>query len=107
MPASNLEQLAEEELQPLSNLAREVVNREGSKGVNVATLWRWTMRGCKGIKLESLMCGGVRMSSKPALSRFFAKLTALANGETAPIVSTKGRERAIREANEALDRAGI
>lgn len=94
-------------LRPLSHLARKIPNRRGSDGINVATLWRWSQSGARGIRLTTTMVGGIRMASESDIAQFFAATTAAANGEAAPIVSTKGRERAIREANEALDRAGI
>lgn len=92
---------------PLSLLAREVVNREGRRGINVSTLWRWIQRGVKGQRLESLMVGGIRMSTREALSRFFVATTAAANGEAIPIHTDRQRERAIQHAKNVLEAAGI
>jgi hypothetical protein len=41
---------------------------------HVATVWRWAMRGVRGVQLESLLCGGVRYTSEEAVARFIALL---------------------------------
>jgi Protein of unknown function (DUF1580) len=92
---------------PVAVLAREVTNREGRRGVNVSTFWRWMLRGVKGVRLESIMVGGIRMSSREALARFFIATTAAANGESAPAVTTIQRQRQIEQAERELAKAGI
>ncbi|MCE9555997.1 MAG: DUF1580 domain-containing protein [Planctomycetes bacterium] len=94
---------------PLSKIARQVPNRQGGKGINVATVWRWANRGCKGIKLEVVQIGGIQMSSADALARFFNRLTAAANGESAPAPAPTSRQRAkaIDAAERELAKAGI
>ena len=97
-----------EQLLPLSFLAREIPNRRGRKGIDPATCWRWAMRGCKGVRLESVMCGGIRMTSREALARFFKRLTDATNGEAKlPVSTSKQRQRAIDKAKRELDAAGI
>ena len=92
---------------PLALLSREVTNRDGDRGINVSTMFRWIQRGVKGVRLETVMIGGIRMSSREALARFFQATTRAANGE-APAVSTpKQRERAIAEAAAELQASGI
>jgi hypothetical protein len=50
--------------------------------VSKSTAHRWRLRGCRGVKLETLMVGGVRHTSREALSRFFDRVTAASNGES-------------------------
>jgi hypothetical protein len=64
---------------PLSLAARETPNRQGERGVNVATVWRWSLRGIRGCKLETILIGGQRMTSREALQRFFVATTAAAD----------------------------
>jgi hypothetical protein len=90
------------QLRPLSHLARNIPNRRGGNGINVATLWRWSQAGVKGIKLRCTMVGGIKMASEADVAAFFAALTAQANGEPAPIRTTRQREAAIRAAKKEL-----
>ena len=75
----------------------------GSAGVNTSTIFRWVRRGIRGQRLETLFVGGIRMTSREALARFFAATTAAANGTPAPAVRTpRQRERAIEAAEREL-----
>ena len=43
------------------------------QGVSVSTVWRWTMRGLKGIRLETFTVGGRRYTSREAFDRFILR----------------------------------
>jgi hypothetical protein len=79
--------------------------RRGGKRPDIATLYRWTVNGCNGIRLESIMVGATRMTSMEALQRFFDRLTEAAEpnagdaATVAPRPATKTRQRQI-EASE-------
>jgi len=92
---------------PLAVLARKVPNRDGKRGVNVSTMWRWIQRGIHGVRLESLLIGGIRMSTEQALARFFERTTAAASGEVPPAQTSKQRERAINKAEADLAEMGM
>lgn len=62
--------LHREELVCLAKAAEWVRSRSGRK-THVSTLHRWALRGCRGRKLETLLIGRERMTSKEALGRFF------------------------------------
>jgi hypothetical protein len=49
--------------------------RRRGRRVNVATLYRWSLRGCRGVRLETMQIGGTRCTSVEALQRFFEALT--------------------------------
>ena len=74
---------------------------------HVSTLWRWINRGCRGIKLETLLIGGVRYTSREALQRFAERLTAVASGEPMPTRTSRQRKRADEEADRILDAHGV
>ncbi len=83
-------------------------NAGTGKKINVATVWRWIHRGCRGVKLETALIGGNRFSSLEALQRFAEATTLAADGTATVSASTpsacrKAHERACRE----LDDAGI
>lgn len=96
-----------EDLLTLCRAAAEIPNRASGRGVNTSTVWRWAQRGVRGVRLETVLIGSIRFTSRQAIKRFFAATTAAANGEVAPIPTDKQRQRAIEAANRALDAAGI
>jgi len=87
----------------LTDAAKLVPARRGGKRPHVSCIYRWTTAGCKGVRLESIQCGGTRCTSKEALARFFARLSGQSVVPTPPAGSTRGRQRA----KSACDKAGI
>src|SRR3989442_321478 len=98
---------ANEQLLPLSAAARELPSRSGARGINVSTVWRWSLRGVRGVRLETALIGGIRMTSREALARFFSRTTAAADGTIQTIRTPKQRQRAIEAAERELSEAGI
>ena len=45
-----------------------------------STCHRWRLRGCRGVKLETLLIGGTRTTSAEALQRFFSATTRMQDG---------------------------
>ena len=37
---------------------------------HVSTIWRWCLKGCHGVKLESICIGGKRFVTRSAIERF-------------------------------------
>jgi hypothetical protein len=72
-----------------------------------ATVWRWVLRGVRGIKLETIVVGAMRYTSREAIERFIAQTTAKANGDPIPIRTPRQRERAIERAEKELAAEGI
>jgi hypothetical protein len=66
-----------EEIIPLRD-AVKLVPRCNGKRLHIATLYRWTTSGCRGVTLEAIQVGAVRATSRQALERFFRRLTAAA-----------------------------
>ena len=52
--------------------------------ISPSTLHRWRLRGCRGIKLETLLIGGTRTTSAEALQRFFSATTRVQDGHPSP-----------------------
>lgn len=95
-----------EQLLTLSMAAREVPNRRSGCGINVSTVWRWSLRGIRGVRLETLLIGGIRYTSREALHRFFTATTAAA--DNAPSAKTPPkRDREIANAEAELRDLGI
>ena len=74
---------------------------------HVSTIWWWMTRGCRGIRLESIVCAGRRFTSVEAIERFVARTTAAANGQSLPTTSSKNCRRQIAAAERYLTRDGI
>ncbi len=82
--------------------------RRGGRPCNVATLYRWSTAGCKGIVLETIQVGCTKCTSREALDRFFRALTAKMNGQpVAPAPAPRAHRAAVRRAERILDKAGI
>ena len=92
----------------LADAARLLPARRAGKRPHVSCIYRWTTTGCRGVVLESVQIGATRCTSREALERFFAALTAGAQGEPPPLPPpSKERRRAIDTATKRLARAGL
>lgn len=74
--------------------------KEASKRIpsrpHVATLWRWVNIGCRGVRLESWLIGGLRYTSVEAIDRFFAAMN------SKPATQPANRSKAIDQAEKEL-----
>ena len=90
----------------LKTLAKAAQTLNGGP-VHVSTMHRWRMRGVRGVKLESVLRGGIWHTSDQAIARFFVATTAAADREPAPTRTTARRKRDIDDAEAELSSAGI
>lgn len=101
---------------PFSQIAGELPRMNG-KRISVTTLWRWTVRGINGVKLEAIKLGGRYLTSTSAVERFGKKLSELGVQERGPRLNTAPhalrrrtdtqRQRDVTKATAELERAGI
>ena len=98
-----------ESIIPVSEIRSHVPrNPRTGKKAHLATGWRWIKRGCRGVKLETVLIGGKRYSSLEALQRFVERTTAAADGTSTVTASTpSARKKAHEKASRELDAAGI
>jgi hypothetical protein len=93
-----------DELIPLRELAAQLPRRRGGKKTHVATVYRWTDRGIRGVRLRYVQCGSVRCSTVAWAHEFFAALTARdRQGSPMPVAHLAIRTPAARR--EAIERA--
>jgi hypothetical protein len=91
-----------EEPLTLKQAAKLPMLRKNGKPIHVATLFRWTTCGCRGVVLESIQIGGSRCVSRESLLRFFAALTGpKAQAKFTPAWKRKQDEIDARELEEA------
>jgi intein-encoded DNA endonuclease-like protein len=66
----------------------EAVERATGVKVHLSTALRWCQHGTNGIKLESLVLGGRRLTSVEAVCRFIEHRTLQSNDTKRTVVST-------------------
>jgi Protein of unknown function (DUF1580) len=64
-----------EELLTLSEAAKRVPARSSGKQPDRSTVYRWAKHGLRGVRLESIRCGGTLCTSAQAIQRFCEALT--------------------------------
>jgi hypothetical protein len=94
-----------ETLISLADAAKDLPRRRAGKRPHVSCIYRWTVSGCRGVRLESIQVGGTRCTSREALARFFRLLTG--SQEAVPVVTSRAQQAAVAAAERALDAAGI
>ena len=95
-----------EELISLTEAARLLPRRRKGKRPHVATLYRWSIRGVRGVCLETVQVGGTRCTSREAIARFIDRLSVANNGTGTTTIAPNSDKRAQAAENE-LDRLGI
>jgi hypothetical protein len=85
-----------ETLISLTEAAKTVPRRRRGRKTHLSTLYRWATIGVRGIVLETLQCGGSRVTSREALQRFFETLSG--PGPSGPVGSHAGPARTRRTA---------
>lgn len=95
--------LATENLKTLNEAARTLPGGP----VHVSTMHRWRLKGVHGVRLATILRGGIRFTSDEAIDRFFAAITSAADGDVQPALTSLQREREIRKAEREATEAGI
>lgn len=91
---------ATEKLLPLV----EAVEQETGIRPHLTTCLRWCTRGSHGIKLQSWMLGGRRVTSREAVRRYIDSITEARDGKSVPLVETPvQRDRAALRAAKELE----
>ncbi len=108
--------LNNETLGSLSEITRLLPPYQGRR-LHTSTLWRWSSRGLRGIRLETIRLGGRILCSVEAVTRFSAKLAELDQhgvDNPPPQVLQKARRRTptqrdhdVARARKELEAAGI
>ena len=66
----------------------------GDRRLSLATLHRWRLNGVRGVKLETVLIGGLRYTSREAISRFIAAQNADEFPAAPAITPTQRRRQA-------------
>ena len=76
-------------------------------GKSPSTLWRWSLKGVRGVILETYVEGSQRYTSEQALNRFREHCTVAANGDVPLVRTSNQRQREVERAERDLAREGI
>ncbi len=101
-----------EELLSLRDACQILPKRRRGRKPHFSTLWRWATRGLRGVRLETLRCGGTLVTSREAIQRFFEQLSAMDDQppqfNPPPAFRTPAqRQRDIERAENELREMGI
>jgi hypothetical protein len=101
---------ATEKLFPLHELPDRIAEahpRADGRKVSLASLYRWLQRGISGVKLESLLVGGLRHTSLAAYHRFIVNVTAAKDGRPAEATTPRNEEKRRAGVSAKLDALGV
>lgn len=75
---------------------------------HISTLHRWRVRGVRGVKLPTVMCGGRRCVARSAIFEFIYATTAVRENTASPATPpTRNRSREVQRAEQQLAKEGI
>jgi hypothetical protein len=72
-------------------------------GTHVSTVWRWALRGVRGIKLETVVVGGRRYVTSEAWATFLERL----NKRGAAQATINASAQHMTTSEQELDAAGL
>ena len=88
----------------LAEAARRLPRLRDDRPVHVSTLWRWATTGLGGVRLESTLLGGVRVTTESAVREFIAATNAK---RSRPPPGIPDQARRDRDVASELDRLGL
>lgn len=88
----------------LRDVPRQLPVRPNGKRLHISAVYRWTMRGVKGVRLETVKLGGSTYTSREALQRFSERLTGVPEVRTLERPTWRARQRELERAHSAVMR---
>jgi hypothetical protein len=95
---------------PLAQIAAILPRRRAGRKTHISTIYNWTSKGCRGVKLEYVQVGATRCVTRSQLADFLARLTGQSQRpgpvDSGPLADRTEavRHRAIRRAERAYER---
>ena len=77
----------------------------GRKRVALQTLHRWRLHGVRGVKLETVLIGGLRCTSREAISRFISNQNRVE--QCTPSITPKQKQKQAETTDHLLEEAGL
>lgn len=101
---SKMIDVTQESLMLLRDVPRHLPVRPNGKRLHISAVYRWTMRGVKGVRLETMKLGGSTYTSREALQRFSERLSISPEVRTLERPTSRARQRQLESANSAVMR---
>ena len=70
-----MDAILSEQVVSIAETPKRIPPMKGGRRVHISTVYRWALRGVRGVVLETIMIGGRRCTSVEAMSRFFERLS--------------------------------
>ena len=93
-----------ENLVPLRDVPRLLPARPNGKRLHISAVYRWALRGIRGVRLETVKIGGTTYTSREAIQRFSGLLSRKEPPQVVNPVS-RTRIRQLEQANAAVAKA--
>jgi len=77
--------ISAEHLVAIRDVPKLVPARGNGKRIHISAVYRWLLRGVRGIRLESVTIGGTTYTSTEAVQRFADQLTLQRNHGSTPV----------------------
>ncbi len=74
--------------------------------LSLATLHRWRLNGVRGVKLETVLIGGLRYTSREAIDRFIQAQNA-DDVPATPVITASQRRKQSEAARTELEKMGV
>jgi hypothetical protein len=84
-----------------------IPDRRSGTRLHLRTVFRWALEGVRGCRLETILVGGQRMTSQPAVQRFFEAVSAAAGSVRTTNGPTGVPSKARGDVEADLDQLGI
>lgn len=89
----------------LSEQRLTLIQLAKQEDVNTSTIWRWSLRGVRGVTLETFSVGARRFTTVEAFARFVQATTAVAQGTQKSLVRSETNRES--EARSTRTDAGL
>lgn len=93
---------ATENLVALRDVPRCLPPRPNGKRLHISAVYRWTLRGLKGVRLEAVKIGGTTYTSQEAIQRFSERLSGTEPAQPLVHPASRARQRQLEQANERV-----
>jgi Protein of unknown function (DUF1580) len=81
--------LLSEELLSLAEAAKRLSNHP-----HISTVWRWSLRGVRGVRLQTIAVGGRRYTTATYLEEFVAHLSGRHSSDSQPESKLRAQQKA-------------
>ena len=92
----------------LAEACRILPRRRGGKKPHIATLYRWSVSGVRGVRLRTVQVGATRCTTRGDIAQFIADLTANRDGgPSTPVRSASAKQFESERINRELEAEGL